>query len=535
MAESKKELDDFWDIDKLVPKKKVTGDFHKHTYDTRAEKVIFTAKEKTSDNKFQTIDMRPDENKLTFAKSEKKSREPYDVYSPNTPFIEEVKIFKRTDFEYYADFYNDGIRYLDSVGADKGDVPFFSYVPQYSQLSDEQKNRYFYLRGLLRSGRMPKFEYSYLLLYIYELINVAQDRKKALDMLCVIWNGYSESFPQLDSIMPEAITDYSLVHHLIPETGLLCNVLPKAVSRAKIGELFISADGDDKERKLAAVIRKCSDYDYKKSKFATGENLALYEKYIPAGIERLVDYFKDKNGFFVFTGELKRPAFVGMLCTPQNKYDIEVKYCSLSRSYEMRFLITDAVKHIENRIRAYIGVKSRLTVYSLPPEVRACLDEYLDRCISGKRQTVKSGSETNEYDRLYDLPKKEFSLADAKRIEENSWNTTRILVETFGDDDSYAEIKSAVENKEDTSVKTESQGDGDIKAALREYIPFVKAALANDFDGEKSFASERGKFLDSVADEINEIAADVLGDIILEKEDDGYIVIPDYEEVFEND
>ncbi len=532
MAERKDELDDFWDIDKLVPKKKVTGDFRAHTYDTHAETVIFTAKEKTSENKFKTIDMRSEDNRLTFARTEKKSRVPYEVYSPDTPFVEEVKIFKRTDFEYYSDFYNDGIKYLDAVSSDKGDVAFFSYVPQYSQLTDEQKNRYFYLRGLLRDGQKPEIEYSYLLLYIYELINVVNDRRKALDMLCFIWDGYSEKFPQLDSVMPEAITDYSLVHHLIPCPEMLGNVLSKAISRAKIGELFISADGDDKKRELVALIRKCSEYDYTKSKFATGENLALYEKYIPAGIEKLVDYFKDKNGFFVCTGELKRSAFVGMLCTPQNKYDIEVKYCSLSRSYEMRFLITDAVKHIENRIRAYIGVKSRLTVYSLPPEVRACLDEYLDRYISGKRQIKRPTSEVYEYDKLYDLPKKEFSLADAKKIEENSWNTTRILVETFNED---AKIENVNEVKKDTVMQTETRADDDIISALNEYMPFVKAALTGDFESEKSFAGKRGKFIDSVADEINEIAADVFGDIILEKEDNGYTVIPDYAEVFEND
>ena len=39
-----------------------------------------------------------------------------------------------------------------------------------------------------------------------------------------------------------------------------------------------------------------------------------------------------------------------------------------------------------------------------------------------------------------------------------------------------------------------------------------------------------GKMADAVADEINEIAAEVFGDVILEDDEGGYVVIEDYRE-----
>jgi hypothetical protein len=45
-----------------------------------------------------------------------------------------------------------------------------------------------------------------------------------------------------------------------------------------------------------------------------------------------------------------------------------------------------------------------------------------------------------------------------------------------------------------------------------------------------AFCRSMGKMIDAVADEINGIAADVFGDVILEEGDGGYAVIEDYKE-----
>ena len=70
--------------------------------------------------------------------------------------------------------------------------------------------------------------------------------------------------------------------------------------------------------------------------------------------------------------------------------------------------------------------------------------------------------------------------------------------------------------------------------ALSDYAGFIDAALKGDGAAERSFAAGRGMLPDSVADEINDIAADLYGDIILEDDGDIYRVIDDYAEDIRN-
>jgi hypothetical protein len=53
--------------------------------------------------------------------------------------------------------------------------------------------------------------------------------------------------------------------------------------------------------------------------------------------------------------------------------------------------------------------------------------------------------------------------------------------------------------------------------------------LSGEAQKQIAFARERGEMIDSLADRINEIAADILGDILLEEaENGGYTVLEDY-------
>ena len=64
---------------------------------------------------------------------------------------------------------------------------------------------------------------------------------------------------------------------------------------------------------------------------------------------------------------------------------------------------------------------------------------------------------------------------------------------------------------------------------------FVFAALNEDPKMQKSIAKEIGTLPDALADTVNELAAEILGDIILEDNGDFYEIIEDYRELFEND
>ena len=108
---------------------------------------------------------------------------------------------------------------------------------------------------------------------------------------------------------------------------------------------------------------------------------------------------------------------------------------------------------------------------------------------------------------------------------------TKILVEAF--DEEGEEMKQSETKKVPEPIPApEPQGDNDLQSALGEKYEFLLAALDGDKDRQKQVAKRLSAMPDAIADEINEAAAELLGDIILEEGDDGdYRVIEDYREV----
>ena len=84
------------------------------------------------------------------------------------------------------------------------------------------------------------------------------------------------------------------------------------------------------------------------------------------------------------------------------------------------------------------------------------------------------------------------------------------------------------ENKEEIVAPEEKPATSDLKTALGERYEYLLAVL----EGDKMRQRQITSMPDAIVDEINEIAADILGDIIIEEDDDGgYRVIEEYREV----
>ncbi|MBQ5793427.1 MAG: hypothetical protein IIW17_05375, partial [Clostridia bacterium] len=250
---------------------------------------------------------------------------------------------------------------------------------------------------------------------------------------------------------------------------------------------------------------------------------------------------------------------------------IEVQYCSVSRSHELRMAVTDMVKYTENRIRAHMGVKSRLGVGTLSDAVKREMDVYLDTVVPRMKNPEREQIE--QYEKLYDLPNTPLDLSHSEEIEQASWETTRRLVEAFEDTpddlpsvgadsisaresiptpvgadsisarksiptpvganhDSPAVFDTPERANLDSPLQSTVAPDGDdaLRGALADYLPFIRAAADCNAGAQMAFCRSVGKMIDAVADEINGIAADVFGDVILEEGGSGYAVIEDYKE-----
>ena len=584
------ELDDFWNISDLIPPKK-TQPTRPHTSVTLTEITSEDRNEGTDRSADQSnmrltalaprrehADAEKEALKLSGAKEAgptkeeksdtvitryipphtpepvKKSPEPDEEYAPQGSMLHRVRIYRwQTSYQYYEDFCLQAIALKDRIGTPCQPVAFFSYVPQYSQMNRSQLAWYLYWRDCVRKGEILPTDYTYILLYIYEIINLADvmDVRFGQQQLCALRRAFRGTYPRLGHLLNEWICDYSLIHRLPPP--VLDDL--SAVTDCTLKEFYVPST-DSSARYAAALIAFGSNYNYVKSKFAEGENRVLYDRHM---VGALCACMADSGeaGERMACAELEesrliRDAYTGALCSHRVKRRIEIDYCSFARSHELRILVTDIMKYTENKLRAYLGVKSRLGLYALPQAFRDCIDRYMRDALPAKARAVHS-EPRQEYESLYDVPKTEFSASRAAEIEASSWDTTERLIAAFEEpiaceppaektaeyerteQENIPDKEERLDQAETSPAEMPPQPDGQtdeiqlLLNELDEFDEFINFALQSDAAAQREYARAHGEMIDSIADRINEISADILGDILLEESDDGgYSVIEDY-------
>ncbi|MBQ8331786.1 MAG: TerB N-terminal domain-containing protein [Clostridia bacterium] len=534
----KAELDSFWDISSLIPKRSFSFGIPVDTSpkEIRGEQGAPNGGGSSSDGTVITRYIPPHspDGGLSRVREE---FEPEVSYAPEDSLIHRVILKrKKSAYQYYQEFMADALRFLDRRGDPCDCVSYFSYVPQYNQLNKAQLSYYFWFRDSVGRGSFPKTDYSYILLYIYELINLGDrlDVKESQRRLTALWREYHTSFPSLSGKLADWICDFSLIHRLPPPTEGGRELAEKVLA---LKEFYIAMPRGDERGCARSLLHFCTSYDFRGSKFYAGEHEALFDTHIFEALVRAVRYYSADgrllSGISFNDCRLERDAYAGALCTAETRYRIEVEYCSFSRSNELRFLVGDIIKYSENKLRNHIGVKSKMTVYSLPNEVRDLLDAYFAEVLPSRR--IKAAKEPAPYEALYEVPAKPLSLSDAARIERESWNTTYELIEAFEEvpvllppsEDTVAEPK----RESEVSARTEEGNE--LRRCLGARWQMLRRLSLGDSSALIEEAREKGKMPDSLAEEINELAFEVLGDVLIESADGSYRIIEDYIELLE--
>ncbi len=590
-------MDDFWDVEKLLPDRPLSRPVSKprpapttvevelpiHKPSLQGEPLSRSGSQPVS-AELLTVTPHSAEGQAGRTSITRKSGEesvPLAEYQPDGALLHRVTVYGwQANYHYFDSFVEDALRYhamKPPSNAEK--VTFFSYFPQYVQLNRRSAAWYLFWRENVRCGRYLDTDYAYVLLYLFELINLpTETRAEAMeyrDAMAGVWMAYRRAHPQLDHYMCEWLCDYCHIHELTAPVDLLAPALDDIIMGSRLKEFYLSAavripdgvesDADSARATILAtaqiLMRHCCQYDYRKSKFASGEHKELFDATIPAAVAHALPLLFGVNGrkpaITMLDSTVTRDAYTGALCSYRNKRRIEVAYTSFSRSHELRFLIGDMVKHVENRLRSWIGVRSKLSVMALPTPLRDALDAYLAPLEPPKSAVpVKKKEEPRPaYEALYDLPRKAVSMEDAAAIEAKSWETTKILVEAFGVAD--GEGNDVAQSANDVSLRENdvSLRDNDVAtgvandvapaeptgenaenvestAPLAPYASFIKAALDGDSAALRAAAKALGKMPDALADEVNALTADgEIGDIILEDDGmGGYTVIEDYRE-----
>ncbi len=258
--------DDFWDIQKLIPAKKnrlapFSAGPTLHTVQTTAPTGEATVGVDT-------------EAHLRFT-AEPVRGEEVETYTPSdNPLLLRVTIRRKTGgYSFYEQFRRDATRFFSDSGQVCDYIPFFSYTPQYTQLSSEQRSYYCHWRQGVREGHYLKTDKSYFFLYVYEIINLPEliSPAEGIGALCRLWAAYRAELPGIDRYMIAWIVDYCLIYRLPCPRDLPADCLSAVSQSTGLLEFFFGAAGSTAlgtERLLALS----SDYRFENSRAVTPQN-----------------------------------------------------------------------------------------------------------------------------------------------------------------------------------------------------------------------------------------------------------------------
>ena len=320
--EKRREQDAFWDISKLVPQKRAALS----RFSQGASPIPVEAPPPFGAD---TSAVRDADRALTIPRSEVQGGEVRSYRPEGNPLLLRVTVHRAPrGYSFFEQFRKDAHRFFSEKGEAAEYTPFFSFTPQYSQLSAAQRAYYFYLRAEIRSGRYPKADKGYFFLLVYEIIHLFDliPPCEGAALLADIWGKYRESISGLDRYMITWLADYCL-YHAIPCPGNLTVGCLSAISQSDEIEFYFGNAAEATEEGILRFLALSSDYRFEASRAVTEENKPLFVKHITGGMARLLPVLFAEG--LLSHGEradtFRRRAFSGSLCSHNLRADLEVE------------------------------------------------------------------------------------------------------------------------------------------------------------------------------------------------------------------
>ncbi|MEK3768315.1 TerB N-terminal domain-containing protein [Paenibacillus sp. FSL R5-0887] len=414
-------------------------------------------------------------------------------------------------------------------------IPFKSYWPTYGHMTGTQSRWYFYWRNEVRQGRYLKTDLSYIFLHVYELINGVgwTDPNDGYRQLNLIWEAYRESYKRLDQYLGGWIADFSFVHHLDVPLSIIV-----ARSRGLAGDLaeleLMRGLTTAPEQLTFAVLTAMSDYDISKSKFYIGEGNEALEQYIPQVVALINAYVTRKHGSNLVEMFPPGPAVMrerylfrsAVYDISLYGYSVLIPVVRISKSPPLRSLITRLFRLTENKLRELMGYRGRLKGINVDADMDDLITRFLKREYLKETQEDKGPTvviDPEKLERLQSDSEIVRTMLTVENMDEQDYEASE-LEATIGEIDPIQDSKEellpveVIEEAQAVSIGSEAEQFANALSPLQR-----EALLALlDENGSQALlklAAANGTMSELLIDEINEIAMDILGDLIIEGED----------------
>ena len=465
-------------------------------------------------------------------------------------------------FHFYDEFRHNALKYSSYSGQPCEPIHFFSFLPQYVQFSTAQRSWYLWWRNLVRQETYPDTDYSYIVLYIYELINLSDtcDPKETLSKMMKIWKAYRDRYERLDMYIADWIADMCLVYGLeIPDLFSWIGTDRQWAARTELPELFYQHANPTQ---LAAfLMEQYSTLQYQKSSYYLDENADalrknVYDDLFPRALGRILPLLFGYIRKQVSPVTVRHDSFTGALCVPEVKYTIEILLYPLHQIPLFRRVLTQTCRYIENHVRELLFIRAKLSVKDVPDDIKTAADaffisakqelqrndDYLEM-IRKNRHVPYSSGDGVDYDFRYTRTGSGMSAENARKIEQESWQTTEKLVESFETQivpDEPDEPKEPAKvsapssplcfTPDDETNQMPGNEDGNLRDQLQKngLLTLLETLLKQGQDVFLRACTGQKMLPDTFIEHVNEISLECIGDVIVERNDNSICVVPDY-------
>jgi predicted PP-loop superfamily ATPase len=537
-------IDAFWDIEDLIPGRPKKTALRREFADTEATEISLSSPVGKGGEKIPP---------RASAEGKKENGGVLREYG-GEGLISFVKILSwPTAFEFYTKFRKDAVRYFSLTHEKCEYVYFFSYMPQYEQMTVSQMSYYLYWRDEARKENYLKTDINYLFLYIYEIINLPDKiaPTEGAKILSRLWRVYRKDFLYLDKYLGEWLCDYCLIHHVSPDWEELDAFCGEIVGKVSLPEFYL------RNGEIAwSLIEAISSYDYRKSKYYEAHENE-FDLHIPKALEQAVNrvIMKNPEDFGIVALTTSRDSYAGAIVFRGSKFKMEITRYALRKTsgngeQDLKHIFANLIKFAENQLRGVFGIKSRFSPMISDARLKQEILDYFNECFPSVGKPKKKKTEEESYMAFYEP--KQTGPADISRaldIEKQAWETADLLsVDEEAEEPAFIPpISFDIPSELPVSVPIHEVSEPD---RLNEQISLVVPALT-DSENEFGFVTEiltetqrealraalKGSFSpycrsigvmeENMRGEINEIAMEYIGDMMI---DGDFSVLEDYEE-----
>ncbi|MGI6222735.1 MAG: TerB N-terminal domain-containing protein [Prevotella sp.] len=410
-------------------------------------------------------------------------------------------------------------------------VPFHCYYPTYSSMTIAQLRSYFSIRLLLRQGKVPTVPLSYLFVYVYELLmKIGCDTaEEAYEQLKELYDNYRTSEPSINRYLHQWLQDFVVYNNLTDHIAEIFSTEREEDSKALV---LVNRDKVS-DALLFQTVTSLSNYSITGGALYKKQPKAV-EAIVPRVIRAVAPLFEENLHHRFVTlcmgKKLKasHPMFESAVFydpQPVRQQEVEIslrrKYVCLnglwtvtvfSPFYAQRGGPIGSILHeTDRRLRLTLKVGPKIQRKPILPDVVVAIQQTINAWLR-EEEEAKRPKVSVDFSKLDRIRNDADVVRDALLTDEEKEESVPQQPATSPEPVEESET-AGVFSDEETGFLDMLLNGGD----WQEYLRNLHVPLGVMVDG------------------INTKAMDWIGDIVVEDNGDGPVVIEDYQEDVENE